>query len=125
MNAPHLDETSGPVDFLVVGAGPVGLVTAILLGREGWRVTIVEKWPSRYPMPRACTIDHEALRILQAAGMMREHAVLFEPSRGERGGYQIRNGEGELLRAINWQSPAGPTPMGSTSLTSKRCSSRW
>jgi 2-polyprenyl-6-methoxyphenol hydroxylase-like FAD-dependent oxidoreductase len=106
MNAPHVDEPSGPVNFLVVGAGPVGLVTAILLGREGWRVTIVEKWPSRYPMPRACTIDHEALRILQAAGVMREHANLFEPSRGERGGYQIRNGEGELLRAINWNRPA-------------------
>ena len=106
MNAPHSDETSGLVDFLVVGAGPVGLVTAILLGREGWRVAVVEKWPSRYPMPRACTIDHEALRILQAAGVMREHADLFEPSRGERGGYQFRNGEGELLRAINWNRPA-------------------
>ena len=106
MNAPHFDETSGLVDFLVVGAGPVGLVTAILLGREGWHVAVVEKWPSRYPMPRACTIDHEALRILQAAGVMRGHADLFEPSRGERGGYQIRNGEGELLRAINWNRPA-------------------
>ncbi len=106
MNAPHSDDTSGLVDFLVVGAGPVGLVTAILLGREGWQVTVVEKWPSRYPLPRACTIDHEALRILQAAGVMREHADLFEPSRGERGGYQIRNGEGELLRAINWNRPA-------------------
>ena len=106
MNAPDFDETSVLVDFLVVGAGPVGLVTAILLGREGWHVAVVEKWPSRYPMPRACTIDHEALRILQAAGVMREHADLFEPSRGERGGYQIRNGEGELLRAINWNRPA-------------------
>ncbi len=100
------DETPSLVDFLVVGAGPVGLVTAILLGREGWRVTVVEKWPSRYPAPRACTIDHEALRILQGIGVMREHAELFEPSRGERGGYQMRNGAGELLRAINWNRPA-------------------
>ena len=93
-------------DFLVVGAGPVGLTTAILLGREGWRVIVVERWPGRYPMPRACTIDHEALRILQAAGVMEEHADLFEPSRGERGGYQIRNGDGVLLRAINWNRPS-------------------
>ncbi|WP_426517456.1 FAD-dependent monooxygenase [Diaminobutyricibacter sp. McL0618] len=77
--------SSGRVDFLIVGAGPVGLVTAILLGRDGWRVTLVERWPSRYPMPRACTIDHEALRILQSAGVMQEHADLFEPSRGDRG----------------------------------------
>jgi 2-polyprenyl-6-methoxyphenol hydroxylase-like FAD-dependent oxidoreductase len=106
MNTPHFDETASLVDFLVVGAGPVGLVTAILLGRAGWHVTVIEKWPSRYPLPRACTIDHEALRILQAAGVMREHADLFEPSRGERGGYQIRNGDGELLRAINWNRTA-------------------
>jgi 3-(3-hydroxy-phenyl)propionate hydroxylase len=95
-----------PADVLVVGAGPVGLVIAILLGRAGRRVTVVERWPARYPMPRACTIDHEALRILQAAGVMDEHAELFEPSRGERGGYQIRNGAGLLLRAINWNRAA-------------------
>ncbi|WP_375400869.1 bifunctional 3-(3-hydroxy-phenyl)propionate/3-hydroxycinnamic acid hydroxylase [uncultured Amnibacterium sp.] len=98
--------SSEPIDFLVVGAGPVGLVTAILLGRRGHRVTIVERWPARYPMPRACTIDHEALRILQSAGVMEAHADLFEPSRGERGGYQIRNGDGLLLTAINWNRAA-------------------
>ena len=93
-------------DFVVVGAGPVGLLSAILLGRKGWRVTVVERWPSRYPMPRACTIDHEALRILQSAGVMIDHSDLFEPSRGERGGYQIRNQDGVLLRAINWNRTA-------------------
>jgi 3-(3-hydroxy-phenyl)propionate hydroxylase len=93
-------------DFVVVGAGPVGLLSAILLGRKGWRVTVVERWPSRYPMPRACTIDHEALRILQSAGVMIDHSDLFEPSHGERGGYQIRNQDGVLLRAINWNRTA-------------------
>src|ERR1700682_919574 len=82
------------VDCIVVGGGPVGLPTGIFPGQAGWQVCIVERQPQRYPLPRACTIDHEALRILQAAGVMREHADLFEPSRGERGGYQIRNGEG-------------------------------
>ena len=106
MNASREQESWPAIDFLIVGAGPVGLVSAILLGREGWRVTVVERWPSRYPMPRACTIDHEALRILQGIGLMRDHAELFEPSRGERGGYQIRNGDGVLLRAINWNRTA-------------------
>lgn len=103
---PAIDSGSEQVDFLVVGAGPVGLTTAILLGRSGHSVLVVERWPSRYPLPRACTIDHEALRILQAAGVMQDHGDLFEPSRGERGGYQIRNGEGELLRQINWNRTA-------------------
>ena len=86
--------------------GPSDLLTALLLGQGGLAGHVVERWPARYPLPRACTIDHEALRILQAAGVMAEHADLFEPSQGERGGYQIRNADGELLRAINWNRAA-------------------
>ncbi|HEV2639512.1 MAG TPA: bifunctional 3-(3-hydroxy-phenyl)propionate/3-hydroxycinnamic acid hydroxylase [Actinocrinis sp.] len=92
----------GMVDCVVIGGGPVGLLTGIFLGQAGMRVLIVERWPQRYPMPRACTIDHEALRILQAAGLMKDHADLFEPSQGERGGYEFRNGAGELLQTIDW-----------------------
>jgi len=94
------------VDCLVVGGGPVGLLTAVFLGQAGLQVSVVERWPQRYPLPRACTIDHEALRILQAAGLMADHADLFEPSEGERGGYEFRNGAGELLQAIDWNRAA-------------------
>jgi resorcinol 4-hydroxylase (NADPH) len=94
------------VDCVVVGGGPVGLLTAIFLGQAGLQVGVVERQPQRYPLPRACTIDHEALRILQAAGLMAEHADLFEPSRGKRGGYEFRNGAGELLQAIDWNRAA-------------------
>jgi 2-polyprenyl-6-methoxyphenol hydroxylase-like FAD-dependent oxidoreductase len=94
------------VDCVVVGGGPVGLLTAVFLGQAGLQVSVVERWPRQYPSPRACTIDHEALRILQAAGLMDGHADLFEPSQGERGGYEFRNGDGELLQAIDWNRPA-------------------
>jgi 3-(3-hydroxy-phenyl)propionate hydroxylase len=94
------------VDCVIIGGGPVGLLTAVFLGRSGLRVAVFERWPRRYPLPRACTIDHESLRVLQAAGFMAEHADLFEPSRGERGGYEFRNGRGELLAAIDWNRPA-------------------
>jgi len=94
------------VDCVVVGGGPVGLLTAAFLGQAGLQVSVLERQPQRYPLPRACTIDHEALRILQAAGFMAEHADLFEPSQGERGGYEFRNGAGELLQAIDWNRDA-------------------
>jgi 2-polyprenyl-6-methoxyphenol hydroxylase-like FAD-dependent oxidoreductase len=90
------------VDCVVVGGGPVGLLTAVFLGQAGLQVSVVERQPQRYQLPRACTIDHEALRILQAAGLMAGHVGLFEPSQGERGGYEFRNGAGELLQAIDW-----------------------
>ncbi|MEU3509699.1 bifunctional 3-(3-hydroxy-phenyl)propionate/3-hydroxycinnamic acid hydroxylase [Streptomyces longwoodensis] len=101
-SAPVLPEA----DCVIVGGGPVGLLSALFLGRSGLRVSLVERWPQRYPLPRACTIDHEALRILQAAGVMNDHADLFEPSQGERGGYEFRNGGGELLQAIDWNRAA-------------------
>jgi resorcinol 4-hydroxylase (NADPH) len=94
------------VDCVIVGAGPVGLMSAIFLGRAGLEVSVVERWPQHYPLPRACTIDHEALRILQSVGFMAEHGDLFEPSHGDRGGYEFRNGKGELLQAIDWNRPA-------------------
>lgn len=94
------------VDCVVVGGGPVGLLAAVFLGQAGLQVSVVERWPQRYPMPRACTIDHEALRILQASGLMADHADMFEPSQGDRGGYEFRNGEGELLQAIDWNRAA-------------------
>ena len=90
----------------MVGGGPVGLLTAVFLGQAGLRAAVIERQPQRYPLPRACTIDHESLRILQAAGLMADHADLFEPSRGERGGYEFRNGQGELLQSIDWNRPA-------------------
>jgi 2-polyprenyl-6-methoxyphenol hydroxylase-like FAD-dependent oxidoreductase len=91
---------------MIVGGGPVGLLTAIFLGRAGLEVAVVERWPQPYPLPRACTIDHEALRILQAAGVMAEHSDLFEPCRGDRGGYEFRNGDGDLLQVIDWNRAA-------------------
>jgi flavoprotein hydroxylase len=42
---------------LVVGAGPVGLTRAILLGARGWRVGVTERWPRPYPQMRGFPVN--------------------------------------------------------------------
>jgi 3-(3-hydroxy-phenyl)propionate hydroxylase len=61
-------------DVLVVGAGPVGLLVANLLGQRGISVVIVDAAEDVMEIPRAISLDHEALRILQAAGLAEELA---------------------------------------------------
>lgn len=56
-------------DIVIIGAGPVGTLLAILLGKEGKRVTLVERWPTLYDRPRAVTMDHEVARILATFGI--------------------------------------------------------
>ncbi|MEM7538011.1 MAG: bifunctional 3-(3-hydroxy-phenyl)propionate/3-hydroxycinnamic acid hydroxylase [Chloroflexota bacterium] len=57
-------------DVAIVGYGPVGATLANLLGQFGWRTVVFERDTDIYPVPRAVHMDDEALRILQAAGVM-------------------------------------------------------
>jgi flavin-dependent dehydrogenase len=43
---------SNRYDAVIVGGGPAGAATALMLARAGWKVAIVEK--SRYPRPKVC-----------------------------------------------------------------------
>ncbi len=54
---------------LIVGAGPVGLALANLLGTEGVDTVLIERNPGCVPEPRAVALDGESLRTLQAAGL--------------------------------------------------------
>lgn len=57
------------VDVLLVGLGPVGATAANLLGRYGVRTLVIDKAQDIFTAPRAIALDHEALRILQLAGL--------------------------------------------------------
>jgi 3-(3-hydroxy-phenyl)propionate hydroxylase len=59
-------------DVLIVGAGPVGLVLANLLGVYGVRTIVVERNLRLEGEPRAVTLDDESLRTLQGAGLVDE-----------------------------------------------------
>ena len=56
-------------DVAVVGYGPVGRLLALLLGRSGRRVVVVERQPKAYPLPRAVHFDDEIGRIFQSVGL--------------------------------------------------------
>ncbi|MFI4914160.1 MAG: bifunctional 3-(3-hydroxy-phenyl)propionate/3-hydroxycinnamic acid hydroxylase [Steroidobacterales bacterium] len=56
--------------IVVVGSGPVGLTLANLLGCEGIDVLLVERNAATVTEPRAVSIDDEALRTMQAAGLI-------------------------------------------------------
>lgn len=57
-------------DVLVVGAGPIGLTFANLLGEMGIRTGVIERDAGLGDMPRAVTLDDEGMRTLQAARLL-------------------------------------------------------
>ena len=59
-------------DVLIIGAGPVGLTLANLLGQQGVDVLLVEKGDELIDYPRAVGIDDEALRAMQTADIVDE-----------------------------------------------------
>ncbi|CAG9246835.1 bifunctional 3-(3-hydroxy-phenyl)propionate/3-hydroxycinnamic acid hydroxylase [Paraburkholderia unamae] len=56
-------------DIAIIGAGPVGLMIANILGLQGVRVTLVEKLDQIIDYPRAIGLDDEALRVFQSIGL--------------------------------------------------------
>ena len=92
-------------DVAIVGAGPVGLFTALLLGRGGHSVAVYERWPNFYPLPRACTLDNEVIRLLQDAGLAGEFAPLLDPIIGPEKTYEFVDQGGETLLKIDWNRP--------------------
>ncbi|MEX3840456.1 bifunctional 3-(3-hydroxy-phenyl)propionate/3-hydroxycinnamic acid hydroxylase [Paraburkholderia sp. BR10882] len=75
MNTPlaHEADTVRPrqiaTDVAIIGAGPVGLMIANILGLQGVSVTLVEKLDQIIDYPRAIGLDDEALRVFQSIGL--------------------------------------------------------
>lgn len=86
--------TSTDFDVAIVGYGPVGQGLAAMLGQAGYRVGVFERWPVLYPLPRACVVDHEIMRVIQTVGVADEFAELAVPTDGE---YVWLNAQGQTL----------------------------
>lgn len=88
-------------DVAIVGGGPVGTLLAILLGKQGKRVALIERWSQAYCRPRAVTYDHEIARILATLGIDSENdpAIDYHDEL-----YYWKDTEGENLQIVDWQS---------------------
>jgi 3-(3-hydroxy-phenyl)propionate hydroxylase len=58
------------VDVLIVGAGPVGLTLANVLGLQGVTTLLVEERDSLIDYPRGVGLDDESLRTFQSIGLV-------------------------------------------------------
>ncbi len=65
-----IDAATPEYDIIIVGAGPVGLTLANLLGPSGLRVLLLEKDVSLPDQPRAVALDDECLRIWQQCDLI-------------------------------------------------------
>jgi 3-(3-hydroxy-phenyl)propionate hydroxylase len=72
------------VPVVVVGAGPTGTTTAIMLGQRGIGCLVLERWPEVYPLPRAVHFDDEVFRIFADMGLADEVAEISRPIPGMR-----------------------------------------
>lgn len=88
-------------DVAIVGGGPVGTLLAILLGKQGKRVTLIERWTKAYDRPRAVTYDHEIARILATLGIDSENdpAISYHDEL-----YYWKDAKSENLQIVDWQS---------------------
>lgn len=95
-------------DVAIVGYGPVGQTLATLLGRRGWRVVAFDRQAELYPLPRACHLDYEAMRILQAMGIAERIDAAMVPAKE----YLLLRGDMSVLSDLprGWQTPTGWEP---------------
>jgi len=93
--------SSTSTELAIIGAGPVGALLAILIGKTGKKVTLVERWPTIYDRPRAVTMDHEVARILATLGIdcNNDPAILYHEEL-----YYWKNADLKDLQIVDWKS---------------------
>ncbi len=93
-------------EVLVVGAGPVGLATALSLVAQGVDVRIIDDMPARHANPRASSIHARTLELLAPFGVSDRIAAYGQPIRSlafyDQHGAEIMRRQ---LRAIDSQYP--------------------
>ena len=73
---------AGHVPVVIVGAGPVGVAAATLLGQYGVECLVLDRWDGVYPQPRAVHLDDEICRVLARLGIASEFAGISRSTLG-------------------------------------------
>jgi 3-(3-hydroxy-phenyl)propionate hydroxylase len=95
-------------DVAIVGFGPAGAVAACLLGQYGLNILVLDQTTEVYEKPRAISLDHEIMRVLQNIGVATEVLAHTEPfSASEHFG-----ADGRMIRRLDMLAP--PYPLGWT-----------
>ncbi|WP_410574214.1 bifunctional 3-(3-hydroxy-phenyl)propionate/3-hydroxycinnamic acid hydroxylase [Amycolatopsis sp. cmx-4-61] len=92
-------------DVVIVGNGPVGATLSVLLAQRGWRVTVLERRPRPYKLPRATSFDGETARLLAATGIGPDLGRITAPANGYQ--WQTAGGETLLDIAFTTEGPYG------------------
>lgn len=106
-------------DVCIVGAGIVGMVTALLLKKQGVQVDVYERQQTVYPLPRAVALADESIRLLLAAGLGVELQRFVFKVRGQEE-FVWRNKERRPLLRLSMEKP-GPSGLANTNLFSQPC----
>jgi 3-(3-hydroxy-phenyl)propionate hydroxylase len=88
-----MSATSLDADVVIIGAGPVGLMLANLLGVRGQSAIVLEARTELIDYPRGVGLDDESIRTLRTAGLWERVEQFTVPHHGVR----FVNGEGQVL----------------------------
>jgi putative polyketide hydroxylase len=103
------------VPVLVVGGGPAGLVTCLLLAHHGIRSCLVERHPGTSILPRANSINLRTMEILRVLGLEPEVKAAGVNVNGLPLVLDLEALDGPVLRSVPNLNVADPDAPGSPS----------